>query len=1070
MLRTSRSLVPLVTLACALVSGSAWATDVPPFHVYHVPYSVSPLANRDIEFLWSDTYQQWGRPLVPTSGGQNSLDRLGIALCDEYRNPFHFPASDLQLTYDYFSFPDTSRPGLYNTNPASPGFLFFHQNASEGIPDRSHIDAYVYTPHLSHDPNSIFGGVPYEPDNTIPAGCNDTGYIGGTYNCKNYGLTTSPFVASNEDSTTGGAIYHANSFGLPGPIGSQVSDTSWTHNNSGLEAAFCHEFQHAMNAQQPNTIETEMFSAAVEAIVGEDPPAQFVYDVNYTLGLLDAGAPENWRMFTAYLAYNFRGTDTSYTGRTDDLLWRWAHGNNHLFNGLAPRLTDAECAECQTKPYFAGYPSGNDRLQILIQNWRVADYVNNSTLADHQYGFPPQFGFSPSHDIGAWRLNDQLASDDVNTAPPEVMASPSLATRETTFVGTRYSRDGLYSSPMNLNHYGSEYWVIKAGAGLRTADRRLVARVVPLATRSCQFVGRLFVTLVSYQAPVDSLSSYNNLWRHPEWARTVVGPQWMDVDSLRTTLDVTLDGFGQTYNAALVAISLGDGNGSTAYSVPQALPYELAFSARSTPYPATGPVAVSVNPDTSDVMPSWSPAGDEILYSHVIPGNPNTITLFRRRLDGSPAQPLFVPPAGVRIYLGDWSPRGDWVCYDRAENANVPFDIWAYNLSSGEQRHVVNNSDMDYYPSFSPDGQTIAYWRGVNTSVQLRKVGLDGTGDALVASGVGTWGPARWSPDGATLYWINGEDVYSVSASGGTPALRSEFGKAEDVDPHPGNGQPLISDKTLAGCPNITRSGLAVRDLTAQKSNYWYPRSDRVVYHARYSPDGTRAAFEGQRSTGDADIYYAPVTHDHAPAFTGSSIPDLEIPACVQFVWNLSATDPDGEALTYSVTHLPAGATFNGSTHQIRWTPGGDQLGDWYLVYRVMDGSGGLDKHVVRWTVTDQGYCSDPPCPTCYPLTSRTDATDMPTEFSLAENRPNPFSDATTIRLGLPVHSRVSLDIIDVQGRVARRLIDGELAAGWHDVAWDRTTDSGQRVAPGVYFSRMRAGEFVTRRRLVVMP
>jgi len=35
-------------------------------------------------------------------------------------------------------------------------------------------------------------------------------------------------------------------------------------------------------------------------------------------------------------------------------------------------------------------------MQALMHSWRVANYVNNSTLAQGQYGFPPQFGFVPA--------------------------------------------------------------------------------------------------------------------------------------------------------------------------------------------------------------------------------------------------------------------------------------------------------------------------------------------------------------------------------------------------------------------------------------------------------------------------------------------------------------------------------------------------------------------------------------------------------------------------------------------------------------------------------------------------
>jgi Tol biopolymer transport system component len=43
--------------------------------------------------------------------------------------------------------------------------------------------------------------------------------------------------------------------------------------------------------------------------------------------------------------------------------------------------------------------------------------------------------------------------------------------------------------------------------------------------------------------------------------------------------------------------------------------------------------------------------------------------------------------------------------------------------------------------------------------------------------------------------------------------------------------------------------------------------------------------------------------------------------------FTVSATDPDGDALTYSASNLPAGATFNSGTHVFSWTPTSTQVG-----------------------------------------------------------------------------------------------------------------------------------------------
>lgn len=55
--------------------------------------------------------------------------------------------------------------------------------------------------------------------------------------------------------------------------------------------------------------------------------------------------------------------------------------------------------------------------------------------------------------------------------------------------------------------------------------------------------------------------------------------------------------------------------------------------------------------------------------------------------------------------------------------------------------------------------------------------------------------------------------------------------------------------------------------------------------------------------------------------------------------FTVSATDPDGDTLTYSASNLPQGATFNPATRTFSWTPTGDQAGVYSDIrFQVSDG------------------------------------------------------------------------------------------------------------------------------------
>jgi hypothetical protein len=109
-------------------------------------------------------------------------------------------------------------------------------------------------------------------------------------------------------------------------------------------------------------------------------------------------------------------------------------------------------------------------------------------------------------------------------------------------------------------------------------------------------------------------------------------------------------------------------------------------------------------------------------------------------------------------------------------------------------------------------------------------------------------------------------------------------------------------------------------------------------------------------------------------------------------------------------------------------------------------------------------YTSTPP-----PANQEAVQPDLPREFALAQNQPNPFSASTAIHFALPRSSQVQLEIFDLQGRRIDLLRSGEMPAGNHVVEWDRRASDGTLTPPGVYLYRLRAGEFVQQRKMVLL-
>jgi hypothetical protein len=90
----------------------------------------------------------------------------------------------------------------------------------------------------------------------------------------------------------------------------------------------------------------------------------------------------------------------------------------------------------------------------------------------------------------------------------------------------------------------------------------------------------------------------------------------------------------------------------------------------------------------------------------------------------------------------------------------------------------------------------------------------------------------------------------------------------------------------------------------------------------------------------------------------------------------------------------------------------------------------------------------------------------LPQGFELHQNHPNPFNPETQISYSLPQEADVRLVVYNMLGQRVRLLVDGYQSAGNNTVTWDGRDENGEQVATGVYFYRLRAGEFVQTKKM----
>ena len=97
-----------------------------------------------------------------------------------------------------------------------------------------------------------------------------------------------------------------------------------------------------------------------------------------------------------------------------------------------------------------------------------------------------------------------------------------------------------------------------------------------------------------------------------------------------------------------------------------------------------------------------------------------------------------------------------------------------------------------------------------------------------------------------------------------------------------------------------------------------------------------------------------------------------------------------------------------------------------------------------------------------------------PKETALLPNYPNPFNPETWIPYHLAYDADVVLTVYDAKGLLVRRLDLGHQPAGYYTARakaayWNSRNESGESVASGVYFYQLRAGDYTTVRRMVIV-
>lgn len=91
-------------------------------------------------------------------------------------------------------------------------------------------------------------------------------------------------------------------------------------------------------------------------------------------------------------------------------------------------------------------------------------------------------------------------------------------------------------------------------------------------------------------------------------------------------------------------------------------------------------------------------------------------------------------------------------------------------------------------------------------------------------------------------------------------------------------------------------------------------------------------------------------------------------------------------------------------------------------------------------------------------------ADEIPNQFQLFNNYPNPFNSATKIKYSISATSQVRLKVFDVLGRHVQTLVDEMQSPGQYTAIFN-----AGNLSSGIYFYRIEAGDFVAVKKLILM-